>query len=240
MLEAISLSISFGKLKAVDNFSMNVERGEVKALIGPNGAGKTTTVNLITGVLKPDTGKVVMDGRNLSKLSTHKRTRLGLARTYQIPKPYYNLTVLENVLVSSYYGAGLKGEEALSNAIESLKFVGIYSLADKLAKELNSEQQKLLDFARALATRPKYLLIDEIGAGLGVAEQEELARKIRGLGKEGYGIIYIGHLMKMVKDVSDLVIVMNEGKKIFEGTYNEAVNNEEIIKIYLGESYAKS
>jgi ABC-type branched-chain amino acid transport systems, ATPase component len=134
----------------------------------------------------------------------------------------------------------LKGEEAVSNAIESLKFVGLYSMANKSAKELNSEQQKLLDFARALSIRPKYIMIDEIGAGLGISEQEEIASKIRELGKKGLGVIYIGHLMKMVKAVSDTVVVMNEGKKIFEGSYEDAVNNEEVIKIYLGERHAKS
>ncbi len=240
MLQIISLTKTFGKLRAVDNFSMEIEKGEVKALIGPNGAGKTTVVNLVTGVLTPDSGKIRVDNYCLLKLPPHKRTKMGIARTYQIPKPYPNLTVLENVLVSSYFGANLKGEEAMSNAIDSLKFIGIYSLADKYAKELNSEQQKLLDFARALATRPKYIMIDEIGAGLGVGEQEEIASKIKELGKKGYGVLYIGHLMKMVKAVSDKVIVMNEGKKLFEGTYEEAVNNDEVIKIYLGEKYAKS
>ncbi|MGC8621552.1 MAG: ABC transporter ATP-binding protein [Caldisphaera sp.] len=239
MLNVTSLSKYFGKLKAVDNFSMEIERGEVKALIGPNGAGKTTFVNLVTGVIDPDSGKIRMDEHCLLKMPSYKRIRMGISRTYQIPKPYLNLTVLENVLVSSHYGAGLKGEEAISNAVESLKFAGIYQLADKFAKELNSEQQKLLDFARALANRPKYIMIDEIGAGLGVIEQEEIATKIRGLGKKGLGVIYIGHLMKMVKAVADHVVVMNEGKKLFEGTYEEAVNNEDVIKIYLGESYVK-
>ncbi|MGC9134294.1 MAG: ABC transporter ATP-binding protein [Caldisphaera sp.] len=240
MLEIVSLTKTFGKLRAVDNFSMEVEKGEVKALIGPNGAGKTTVVNLVTGVLSPDGGRIRLDNHCLLKLPPHKRIKTGISRTYQIPRPYPNLTVLENVLVSSYFGAGLKGEEAISNAIESLKFVGIYNLAEKRAKELNSEQQKLLDFARALSVKPKYIMIDEIGAGLGISEQEEIASKIRELGRKGYGVIYIGHLMKMVKAVSDTVVVMNEGKKLFEGTYEEAVNNEEVIKIYLGERYAKS
>ncbi|MGC8572863.1 MAG: ABC transporter ATP-binding protein [Caldisphaera sp.] len=240
MLEIVSLTKTFGKLRAVDNFSMEVEKGEVKALIGPNGAGKTTVVNLVTGVLSPDGGRIRLDNHCLLKLPPHKRIKTGISRTYQIPRPYPNLTVLENVLVSSYFGAGLKGEEAISNAIESLKFVGIYNMAEKRAKELNSEQQKLLDFARALSVKPKYIMIDEIGAGLGISEQEEIASKIRELGRKGYGVIYIGHLMKMVKAVSDTVVVMNEGKKLFEGTYEEAVNNEEVIKIYLGERYAKS
>ncbi|MFP3228260.1 MAG: ABC transporter ATP-binding protein [Caldisphaera sp.] len=240
MLEIKSLTKTFGKLRAVDNFNMEVEKGEVKALIGPNGAGKTTVVNLVTGVLLPDNGRIRLDNHCLLKLAPYKRIKVGISRTYQIPKPYLNLTVLENVLVSSYFGAGLKGEEAVSNAIESLKFVGLYSMANKSAKELNSEQQKLLDFARALSIRPKYIMIDEIGAGLGISEQEEIASKIRELGKKGLGVIYIGHLMKMVKAVSDTVVVMNEGKKIFEGSYEDAVNNEEVIKIYLGERHAKS
>ncbi|ADL19208.1 Branched-chain amino acid ABC transporter, ATPase component [Acidilobus saccharovorans 345-15] len=238
MLEAESLVKSFGKLIAVDHFSMNIERGEVKALIGPNGAGKTTFVNLVTGALTPDEGRIRLDSRCIVRLPSYKRARLGIARTYQIPKPYPNLTVLENVMVSSIYAAGLEGEDAMSAAVEALKYVGIYNMADKLASELNAEQQKLLDFARALAARPKYLLIDEIGAGLSVDELEGLASKIRAVAKQGVGVLYIGHIMKMVKSVADWVIVMNEGRKVTEGTYDDIANNEEVIKIYLGEKGA--
>jgi branched-chain amino acid transport system ATP-binding protein len=238
LLEAIDLVKSFGKLRAVDGFSMNIEPGAVKALIGPNGAGKTTFVNLVTGVLSPDSGRIRMDSRCLLKLPPYERARLGIARTYQIPKPYPNLTVLENVLVSAYFAGGLRGEEALSAAEEALRFVGISSLADKLTSELNAEQQKLVDFARALASRPKYLLIDEIGAGLSPEELEGLASKIRHLAKQGVGILYVGHIMKMVRSVADWVVVMNEGKKVAEGTYDEIASNEEVIKIYLGERRA--
>jgi len=238
MLEAIDLVKSFGRLRAVDGFSMNIEPGAVKALIGPNGAGKTTFVNLVTGVLSPDSGRIRMDSRCLLKLPPYERARLGIARTYQIPKPYPNLTVLENVLVSAYFAGGLRGEEALSAAEEALRFVGISSLADKLASELNAEQQKLVDFARALASRPKYLLIDEIGAGLSPEELEGLASKIRHLAKQGMGVLYVGHIMKMVRSVADWVVVMNEGKKVAEGTYDEIASNEEVIKIYLGERRA--
>jgi branched-chain amino acid transport system ATP-binding protein len=238
LLEAIDLVKSFGRLRAVDGFSMNIEPGAVKALIGPNGAGKTTFINLVTGVLSPDSGRIRMDERCLLKLPPYERARLGVARTYQIPKPYPNLTVLENVLVSAYFAGGLRGEEALSAAEEALRFVGISSLADKLASELNAEQQKLVDFARALASRPKYLLIDEIGAGLSPEELEGLASKIRQLAKQGMGILYVGHIMKMVRSVADWVVVMNEGKKVAEGTYDEIASNEEVIKIYLGERRA--
>ncbi|PVU72841.1 ABC transporter ATP-binding protein [Acidilobus sp. SCGC AC-742_E15] len=238
MLEAMDLVKSFGRLRAVDGFSMNIEPGAVKALIGPNGAGKTTFVNLVTGVLSPDSGRIRMDRRCLLRLSPYERARLGVARTYQIPKPYPNLTVLENVLVSAYFAGGLRGEEALSAAEEALRFVGISSLADKLASELNAEQQKLVDFARALASRPKYLLIDEIGAGLSPEELEGLASKIRHLAKQGMGVLYVGHIMKMVRSVADWVVVMNEGKKVAEGTYDEIASNEEVIKIYLGERRA--
>jgi branched-chain amino acid transport system ATP-binding protein len=238
MLEAMDLVKSFGRLRAVDGFSMNIEPGAVKALIGPNGAGKTTFVNLVTGVLSPDSGRIRMDRRCLLRLSPYERARLGVARTYQIPKSYPNLTVLENVLVSAYFAGGLRGEEALSAAEEALRFVGISSLADKLASELNAEQQKLVDFARALASRPKYLLIDEIGAGLSPEELEGLASKIRHLAKQGMGVLYVGHIMKMVRSVADWVVVMNEGKKVAEGTYDEIASNEEVIKIYLGERRA--
>ena len=238
MLEAIDLVKSFGRLRAVDGFSMNIEPGAVKALIGPNGAGKTTFINLVTGVLSPDSGRIRVDRRCLLRLAPYERARAGVARTYQIPKPYPNLTVLENVLVSAYFAGGLRGEEAVSAAEEALRFVGISSLADKLASELNAEQQKLVDFARALASRPKYVLIDEIGAGLGPEELEGLASRIRNLAKQGMGVLYVGHIMKMVSSVADWVVVMNEGRKVAEGTYGDIASNEEVIKIYLGERHA--
>jgi len=238
LLEAIDLVKSFGRLRAVDGFSMNIEPGAVKALIGPNGAGKTTFINLVTGVLSPDSGRIRMDRRCLLRLAPYERARAGVARTYQIPKPYPNLTVLENVLVSAYFAGGLRGEEAVSAAEEALRFVGISSLADKLASELNAEQQKLVDFARALASRPKYVLIDEIGAGLGPEELEGLASRIRNLAKQGMGVLYVGHIMKMVSSVADWVVVMNEGRKVAEGTYDDIASNEEVIKIYLGERHA--
>jgi len=238
LLEAIDLVKSFGRLRAVDGFSMNIEPGTVKALIGPNGAGKTTFINLVTGVLSPDSGRIRMDRRCLLRLAPYERARAGVARTYQIPKPYPNLTVLENVLVSAYFAGGLRGEEAVSAAEEALRFVGISSLADKLASELNAEQQKLVDFARALASRPKYVLIDEIGAGLGPEELEGLASRIRNLAKQGMGVLYVGHIMKMVSSVADWVVVMNEGRKVAEGTYDDIASNEEVIKIYLGERHA--
>ncbi|AMD30730.1 ABC transporter ATP-binding protein [Acidilobus sp. 7A] len=238
LLEAIDLVKSFGRMRAVDGFSMNIEPGTVKALIGPNGAGKTTFINLVTGVLSPDSGRIRVDRRCLLRLAPYERARAGVARTYQIPKPYPNLTVLENVLVSAYFAGGLRGEEAVSAAEEALRFVGISSLADKLASELNAEQQKLVDFARALASRPKYVLIDEIGAGLGPEELEGLASRIRNLAKQGMGVLYVGHIMKMVSSVADWVVVMNEGRKVAEGTYDDIASNEEVIKIYLGERHA--
>ncbi|MGC9071809.1 MAG: ABC transporter ATP-binding protein [Acidilobus sp.] len=238
MLEAKDLIKTFGRLRAVDGFSMEIEPGVVKALIGPNGAGKTTFVNLVTGVLRPDSGRIRLEGKCIKTKPPYERAKMGIARTYQIPKPYPNLTVLENVLVSAYFSRGLRGEEALDLAEDALKFVGISSLADKLASELNAEQQKLLDFARALAARPKYILIDEIGAGLSSEELEYLAAKVRSLAKQGMGVLYIGHIMKMVRSVADWVVVMNEGKKITEGTYDEIASDDEVIKIYLGERRA--
>ena len=238
MLQARDLVKTFGKLRAVDGFSMDIEPGVVKALIGPNGAGKTTFVNLVTGVLRPDSGRIMLEGRCIKSLPPYARARLGIARTYQIPRPYPNLTVLENVLVSAYFRAGMKGEEALQAAEEALKFVGLRDVADRLASELNAEQQKLLDFARAVAARPKYILIDEIGAGLSPEELDSLAAKVRSLAKQGMGVLYIGHIMKMVRSVADWVVVMNEGKKVAEGTYDDIAANEEVIRIYLGERHA--
>ena len=238
MLQTRDLVKTFGKLRAVDGFSMDIEPGAVKALIGPNGAGKTTFVNLVTGVLRPDSGRIMLEGRCIKSLPPYARARLGIARTYQIPRPYPNLTVLENVLVSAYFRAGMKGEEAMQAAEEALKFVGLRDLANRLASELNAEQQKLLDFARAVAARPKYILIDEIGAGLSPEELDSLAAKVRSLAKQGMGVLYIGHIMKMVRSVADWVVVMNEGKKVAEGTYDDIAANEEVIRIYLGERRA--
>ncbi len=238
MLEARDLVKTFGRLRAVDGFSMDIEPGVVKALIGPNGAGKTTFVNLVTGVLRLDSGRIRLNGACIKSLPPYTRARLGIARTYQIPRPYPNLTVLENVLVSALFSAGQKGEEAVQAAEEALKFVGLRGVAERLASELNAEQQKLLDFARAVAARPKYILIDEIGAGLSPEELDTLATKVRSLAKGGMGVLYIGHIMKMVRSVADWVVVMNEGRRVAEGTYDDIAANEEVIKIYLGERRA--
>lgn len=239
MLEVVSISKSFGQLKAVDGVSLRVDEGKIKALIGPNGAGKTTLVNLVTGVVPQDSGEVIFDGKDVSNSSPHSRSRLGLARTYQIPKSYANLTVMQNVLLSSYYSAGLHDSgEAEKNAMESLGFVGLGEYRDRYARELPSEQQKLLDLARALATQPKYLFIDEIGAGLGAEELAGLATKIKELPKKGTGVVYVGHIMRFVKAVADSVMVLSEGKIIFEGTYEDAVADRQVIRVYIGDADA--
>lgn len=240
MLRIKELKKSFGKLRALDGVDAEFAPSGIKAIIGPNGSGKTTLVNVVTGALKADSGVVSVDDVDVTHKSSHQRVRFGLARTYQIPRPFSSLTSLENVLVAAQHGGRLSGEEAVEYAEKCLKWVNLVWAKDIKAGSLTSEQQKFLDLARALASQPKYLFIDEIGAGLGSSELHDLSVLIKSINSNGISIVYIGHIMRLVKEISDTVMVMDAGKVIFQGKYEEAASNHEVIAAYLGDTYAKS
>jgi len=238
MLEGVNISKFFGGLAALKNVSFSLSMGEIVGLIGPNGAGKTTLFNVITGFTPPSSGIIRFKGRKISGLKPHKICKLGIARTYQIVKPFSNLTVLENVVVGMVSGRKkLSLSKARSEALEILKLVGLENKEYVQAKNLTLMDKKMLELARALATEPEVLLLDEVCAGLNPAEIHRAVQLIKNLRKQGLTIFWIEHIMRAIMTVADRIIVLHHGEKIAEGTPREIANDSKVIDAYLGEKY---
>lgn len=241
MIEGEGVTKYFGGLAAVSDVDFYVEEGEVVGLIGPNGAGKTTLFNLISAALTPKPGIIKYKGKNITGMKPHQICRLGVARTFQTVKVFANLPVIENVRLGSFFGTLERPSagEAAREAGELLEFVGLQAMSATPARDLTLANQKKLEVARALATRPELLLLDELMAGLThteVAEAMGLVKKIR---DKGITIVMIEHVMKAIMSVCDRIIVLHHGKKIAEGTPQEIANSQTVIEVYLGEqSYA--
>ncbi len=235
LLEANSVNKRFGGLKAVSDVSFRIDEGEILGLIGPNGAGKTTLFNVVNGVYKSDSGSMKFLGQDITGVSPHKIVQLGLARTHQIVKPLANMSVLENVTVGACFGRESLGLKAAREAaMDVLKLVGMGERAAMPARSLTIAGKKRLEVARALAARPKLLLLDEVLAGLNpteIAQMIELVRKIR---DRGVSVFMIEHLMQAIMNLSDRIIVLNLGCKLAEGTPKEVVENPEVVEAYLG------
>ena len=235
ILRATSLAKRFGGLAAVDDASFAVERGEIFAIIGPNGAGKTTLLNLMSGLLLPTAGKVELDGRDLTGLSTAERCHLGLGRAFQVVQPFPEMTVRENVLVGAMFGKpGVGRGEAERRADDALALVGLEGRAEDDAEDLTLMEEKRLEIARALATQPTVLLLDEVMAGLRPAEARDAVALVRRLRDEGVTIVFIEHVMPVVRDLADRVLVMDYGKVLTEGRYAEVTQDPRVIEAYLG------
>jgi branched-chain amino acid transport system ATP-binding protein len=224
----------FGNLAAVSGLSFSVERGEVLGMMGPNGAGKTTVFNLITGVSAPTSGTVVYEDRDVTHLSASHRCRLGIGRTYQVPRPFENMTVLENLLVGAEYGAQLKGKEAYSLCANILDFTGLSSKKDLFAGKLTLLDRKRLELARGLATKPSLLLIDEVAAGLTEAEVERLLEIVKAIQGEGVTIIWVEHILMMMNKGVDRLLVINGGQWLMCGDPRECMESKEVRECYLG------
>lgn len=240
LLQVDNLNKSFGGVKAVHNCSFHIEDGSITALIGPNGAGKTTAFNLISGVLKADSGQVVFDGKAIQNLPAHKITRLGISRTFQISRNLQDMTVLENMIVSSPV-AGLGGlirraiqPHEQEKAMELLDFVGLTPLAYTETRSLSYGQRKLLDFASVLMADPKLIMLDEPAGGVNPALLEDIMRYIGELNSKGMTFLIVEHNMDLVMNISDHVVVMAYGERLAEGTPDEVQNNEAVLEAYLG------
>ena len=237
ILEGKGVTKYFGGLAAVSNVDFHVEQGEALGLIGPNGAGKTTLFNLISAALTPKSGTIRFKGENITGLKPYKICRMGVARTFQTVKVFAQMPVLNNVVLGAYFGVspGMSSKDAISEATALLEFVGLSAVKGIPAKDLTLARQKRLEVARALATHPDLLLLDEMMAGLNpteVAQAMELVARIR---DKGITIIMIEHVMKAIMSVCDRIMVLHHGAKIAEGTPQEITTSKRVIEVYLGE-----
>ncbi len=250
ILKAENLSIIFGGLKAVDNFSIDIKEGELVGLIGPNGAGKTTVFNMLTGVYIPTSGKVYLRGEDVTTLSPHKRVKIGISRTFQNIRLFKRMSVLENVKLSSNVHMNYsifdgifktkkyfeQEDKATFEAIEILKDLGLDEFKDELAQNLPYGKQRKLEIARALASHPAILCLDEPAAGMNPIETEELMETIETVRKKyKTAILLIEHDMKLVMGICEWIKVISFGKEIATGTPDDIKNNPEVISAYLGE-----
>lgn len=235
ILEVQRASMVFGGLVAVSDLSLEVRAGEVVALMGPNGAGKTTTFNMIAGALIPSSGRILFDGDDVTNVRPDGRCRAGIARTFQITQPFHELSVVENVMVGALtHHARLAG--AREEAQGYLEMVGLAAKAEAPAKQLSTGQRKRLELARAMATRPRLLLMDEVTGGVDQKSIPGLVELVQRLHSEGLTLIIIEHNMRVIGDLAQRVIFMNRGERVAEGTPAEIAEHPEVIELYLGDA----
>jgi branched-chain amino acid transport system ATP-binding protein len=236
LLDILNVTKRFGGLTAVDSVNLSIEKGQIFGLIGPNGSGKSTLFNCITGIYRPTSGKVMFQDREITGLKPWDIAKMHIARTFQIVKPFNTKTVLYNVMVGSF-ARTTSPARARQVAVEVLEKLNLADKRDVLAKNLTIADRKRLELARALATEPQLLLLDEVMAGLRPTEVEETLDVIRDLRDGGMTIFVIEHIMRAIMSISDKVLAINFGKKIAEGAPTEVANDEMVIKAYLGEDY---
>jgi branched-chain amino acid transport system ATP-binding protein len=236
ILQAENLTKAFGGLAALKEVSFGIEEGEILGLIGPNGAGKTTLFNVISGFFRSDQGRVVFAGETVSHLKAPKLCRSGLVRTFQVVKPFGNLTALQNVMVGSFLRTADPGL-ARERALEVMDLVGLSGRRDTAAKSLTISDRKRLEVARALATRPRLLLLDEVMAGLNPTELVQMLEILKRIRDQGVTLLVIEHIMAAIMTISERILVLHHGEKIAEGAPKEVAGDKRVIDAYLGEEY---
>jgi len=234
ILSLSSVSKSFGALKVTDDVSFELAKGEALGIIGPNGAGKSTLFNLIAGNLRPDQGSVFLDGKDVTRETAMQRCSSGIGRSFQIPQPFGHLTVYENLLVAARFGGSVGAGEAPALCMDILARTGLAAQADKVSGGLPLLQRKRLELARAMATRPRVILLDEIAGGLTEGECHELVATIRQIHAEGTAIIWIEHVLHALNSVVERLMVLNFGKMLMIGKPDEVMAAREVREIYLG------
>ncbi|MGA7489335.1 MAG: ABC transporter ATP-binding protein [Xanthobacteraceae bacterium] len=234
LLELVRVSKLYGALKATDAVSLAVESGEALAVIGPNGAGKSTMFNLITGDVAPTEGRILFDGADMTAMAPHARSRLGIGRSYQIPHPFANMSVFENLLVGAIFGGGATERESYQRCSDVLKITGLYDKANVPARTLTLLQRKRLELARALAMQPKLLLLDEIAGGLTEYECGELVKTIKEIHARGTTIVWIEHIVHALVSVAGRLMVMNSGQVLAAGDPQAVMADPRVREVYMG------
>jgi branched-chain amino acid transport system ATP-binding protein len=231
LLELEGLSKSYGALKVIDDLHVHLDAGEALGVVGPNGAGKTTMLHLAGGQLRPDAGRVRLDGQDVTGLPARGRCQLGLARTFQVPQPFSGMTVYENVLVGATFGGTREPHPA---ALEALGLAGLGGRANRLAGSLTLLERKRLELARALATGPRVLLLDEVAGGLTEPEVHQLVATVQAVRQAGVSIVWIEHIVHALLSVADRIVAINFGRKLIEGDPHTVMASPEVRDVYLG------
>jgi len=241
LLEVENVSKAFGGVLAINRVSFTLNEGEILGLIGPNGSGKTTMFNLINGLLNPDRGNIRFNGKDITGMAPYKICQCGIARTFQLVKPFSRITTLENVMVGRFHGCeqARNMKQARTEAKKILALTGLANEHVPNAGSLSLINRKRLEIARALATKPKLLLLDEMMCGLNPVEIENAVKLVMQIRDSGITLIVVEHVMKVIMEISDRVIVLNTGEKIADGTPQDVAGNNDVIKAYLGEKEFK-
>ena len=234
ILEVAGISKTFGSLKVIDGFDFELAEGEALGIIGPNGAGKSTLFNLITGSLQPNSGSIRFEGADITQIPAYRRCRLGIGRSYQIPHPFGGMTVFENLLVGAAFGKNQTEVQSYDACARILDLTGLLEKSNVLAGQLTLLERKRLELARALATSPKALLLDEIAGGLTEPEIQELIQTIRVIRSENISVIWIEHIVHALMSVVDRLIVINFGKKLEDGDPETVIKSPEVQEVYMG------